>query len=81
VPIYAPGVTLGISRKMKEEPGRIVDNRLNRPVKWTWSRIIGKYGHLSGLRSVNQALACSARVLIIEQFGKWKDSNLKRVLG
>jgi len=30
---------------------------------------------------VNQALACSARVLIIEQFGKWKDSNLKRVLG
>jgi tetratricopeptide (TPR) repeat protein len=50
VPIYALGVTLGISRKMKEEPGRIGDNRLNRPVKWTWSRIIGKYGHLSGLR-------------------------------
>jgi hypothetical protein len=33
VPIFAPGVTLGISRKSKEEMGRIVDNR---PVKWTW---------------------------------------------
>ena len=31
--------------------------------------------------SVNQARACSAQVLIIEQFGKWKDSKLKRVLG
>jgi hypothetical protein len=28
-------VTLGISRKRKEEPGRIVDNRLDRPVKST----------------------------------------------
>jgi hypothetical protein len=33
VPIYAPGVTLGISRKRKEGLGRIVDNR---PVKSTW---------------------------------------------
>src|ERR1700682_5443493 len=42
VPINAPGVTLGISRKRKEETGRIVDNRLNRPVKWTWRRITGE---------------------------------------
>ena len=35
---------LGISRKRKEEPGRIADNRLNRPAKLTWGRIIGKYG-------------------------------------
>ena len=27
MPIYAPGVTPGISRKRKEGPGRIVDNR------------------------------------------------------
>ena len=47
MPIYALGVTLGISRKMQEEPGRIVDSRLNRPVKWTGSRMIGMYGHLS----------------------------------
>ena len=52
MPIYAPGVTLGISRKRKEEPGRIVDNRLNRPVKWTWSRIIGKYGKVREVRAI-----------------------------
>jgi len=34
VPICAPGVMLGISRKMQKEPGRIVGSRLNRPVKW-----------------------------------------------
>ena len=34
MPIYAPGVAVGISQKMKEEPGRIVDNRLNRLVKF-----------------------------------------------
>jgi hypothetical protein len=44
VPIYAPGVALGTSRKMKEEPRGIVDSRLNRPVKWTWSQILGKCG-------------------------------------
>jgi hypothetical protein len=27
VPIYVPGVTLGISRKRKEELGKIVDSR------------------------------------------------------
>jgi hypothetical protein len=37
VPIYAPGVTLGISRKMQKEPGRIVDNRVNRPL---WRRLL-----------------------------------------
>ena len=35
--IYAPGVTLGISRKMQKEPGRIVDNRVNRPL---WRRLL-----------------------------------------
>ena len=41
VPIYAPGVTPGISRKRKEEAGGIGDNRLiNRPVKLTWSRLL-----------------------------------------
>src|ERR1700688_622058 len=48
VPIYAPGVALGILRKMKEEPGRLVDSRLNRPLKQAWSRTIGNYGHLPG---------------------------------
>jgi hypothetical protein len=38
VPIYAPGVTLGISRKMKQELERTVDNHLNRPMKWTRCR-------------------------------------------
>jgi hypothetical protein len=33
VPIYAPGVALGILRKMKEERGRIVNSQLNRPLK------------------------------------------------
>jgi hypothetical protein len=36
-PIDATGVTLGISRKMQKEPGRIVDNRLNRPL---WRRLL-----------------------------------------
>src|SRR5580693_7904085 len=56
VPTYAPGVTLGTSRKMKQERGRIVDNRLNRAVKWTWCRIVGSYGHLSGLCVLTEAL-------------------------
>ena len=46
MPIYAPGVAVGISQKMKEEPGRIVDNRLNRLVKFDQ---VSDYG-------VNQAL-------------------------
>jgi hypothetical protein len=50
VPIYAPGVTLGISRKMQKEPGRIVGNRSNRPVKGTCNQRMENYGHLSGLR-------------------------------
>jgi len=54
VPIYALGVTLGISRKRKEEPGRIGDNRLNRPAKLPWGRIIGKYGRLSSFGCVYQ---------------------------
>ena len=35
--IDATGVTLGISRKMQQEPGRIVDNRLNRSL---WRRLL-----------------------------------------
>jgi hypothetical protein len=50
VPIYAPGVTVGISRKMKEEPERIVDNRLNRPVKWTKFPIPALTWALGGIR-------------------------------
>jgi hypothetical protein len=50
VPIYAPGVTLGISRKMQKEPGRIVNNRLNRPVKGTCNQRLGNYGHFSEKR-------------------------------
>src|ERR1700738_4470574 len=42
VPIYAPGVTVGILRKMKEEPGRILDNGLKRPVKATKFPIRGR---------------------------------------
>jgi hypothetical protein len=50
VPIYAPGVTVGISRKMKEKPERIVDNRLNRPVKWTKFPITALTWALGGIR-------------------------------
>ena len=48
--IYARGVTVGISRKMKEDLGRIVDNRLNRPVKWTKSPIPALTWALGGIR-------------------------------
>lgn len=47
-PIYAPGVALGILRKMKEEPGRSESSQLNRPLKQAWSRTIGSYGRFSG---------------------------------
>jgi hypothetical protein len=46
VPIYAPGVAVGISQKMKEEPGRIVDNRLNRLVKFDQVSDYGVYRDL-----------------------------------
>jgi hypothetical protein len=34
---------------MQKEPGRIVDNHLNRPVKETCDQRMGNYGHLCGV--------------------------------